>query len=512
MNEDANFQSTLFQWKRECAHGSLAGADLALPNESLGAYLWPANSQRSEREEFALPQIIKYIDNIAVIGITIILMGAQRGTLSRKQLISEAFAYIVGLLVFFLASRRTRLEHVPTFYSFLEQIRFFMPAVIVGGAAQAAIFWWLGKPLTDIQYYTGAWVLAAATGLSITRGFTLLVLRQNVVARRLRRKIAVIGYDRHAFSVADRLQEDAYANVEVLGIFSDEKVSSKNGVSGSIADLVALGQETDIYGIVIALPPSASMDNQLLPLSLKLRNVLADVFILPYLVHVPEVVLPTQSIGKTMLMVLQRRPLNNWQKAHKRALDISLSLLALVMFFAPLFVVVATLIKLDSPGPVLFRQPRRGLNNRTFTVFKFRTMHASSSDIFATKQTSRNDPRVTRVGRWLRKLSIDELPQLLNVLRGEMSLVGPRPHALHTKVEGELLDRALADYLIRYQVKPGITGWAQINGARGELVTREDLCRRVAYDLEYIQRWSFRFDLKIIFMTAVKEIISKHAF
>jgi polysaccharide biosynthesis protein PslA len=145
-------------------------------------------------------------------------------------------------------------------------------------------------------------------------------------------------------------------------------------------------------------------------------------------------------------------------------------------------------------------------------VFKFRSMYTNASDILSVKQTSRDDPRVTRVGKWLRKLSIDEIPQLLNVLRGEMSLVGPRPHALQTRVEGELLNDVTAEYIMRFHVKPGITGWAQVNGARGELVTTDDLRKRVAYDLEYIQNWSAWFDLKIMALTLVREIVSHNAF
>jgi lipopolysaccharide/colanic/teichoic acid biosynthesis glycosyltransferase len=183
-----------------------------------------------------------------------------------------------------------------------------------------------------------------------------------------------------------------------------------------------------------------------------------------------------------------------------------------VMFIIPLFIVTAIAIKLDSRGPVFFRQPRRGLNNRPFTVYKFRSMYAGQADIGCATQTSRSDPRVTRVGKWLRRLSIDELPQILNVLRGEMSLVGPRPHALETRVEGTLLNDAIDDYVMRYQVKPGITGWAQINGSRGELVTTDDLRRRVSLDLEYIQRWSVFFDLKIMVLTVIREIRSQHAF
>jgi exopolysaccharide biosynthesis polyprenyl glycosylphosphotransferase len=199
------------------------------------------------------------------------------------------------------------------------------------------------------------------------------------------------------------------------------------------------------------------------------------------------------------------------QAVRKRLLDISLGLILLFLLL-PVLIVVAVAVKLDSPGPILFRQPRLGFNDRPFTVLKFRSMYANASDLMATRQTSRRDPRVTRVGKWLRKLSLDELPQLFNVLSGDMSLVGPRPHAPHTRAGGQLLKDAMAEYVIRHQVRPGITGWAQVNGARGELVTMDDLRRRVTYDLEYIQKWSVWFDLRIISMTVMREVFSKHAF
>jgi lipopolysaccharide/colanic/teichoic acid biosynthesis glycosyltransferase len=248
----------------------------------------------------------------------------------------------------------------------------------------------------------------------------------------------------------------------------------------------------------------------MLRLDLRLRHVLADIYTVPHLISA-DVTLPVETLGAMSFMVLQRRPLDEGQLFRKRCLDLILSIFVGAIFALPLLLVAAA-IKLESPGPALFRQPRRGYNNRQFTVFKFRTMYASQTDVFSERQTSRGDPRVTKVGKWLRRLSIDELPQILNVIRGDMSLVGPRPHALHTRVEGQLLNDALSEYLIRYQVKPGITGWAQINGARGELVTHDDLRRRVALDLEYIQHWSVWFDLRIMALTAKREIVSKHAY
>jgi lipopolysaccharide/colanic/teichoic acid biosynthesis glycosyltransferase len=173
---------------------------------------------------------------------------------------------------------------------------------------------------------------------------------------------------------------------------------------------------------------------------------------------------------------------------------------------------IAAMIKIDSPGPVFFFQERRGFNNRRILVAKFRTMQHHSADPLAAQQTSRRDARITRVGRFLRRHSLDELPQLFNVLKGDMSLVGPRPHALGTTVEGHMLEDAVETYLARLRVKPGITGWAQVNGWRGELDVIEKAYRRVEHDLEYIRKWSLWMDMKILALTAWKLLRDENAY
>jgi polysaccharide biosynthesis protein PslA len=186
--------------------------------------------------------------------------------------------------------------------------------------------------------------------------------------------------------------------------------------------------------------------------------------------------------------------------------------LLLIALLAPVLIGVALAIRLDSRGPVFFRQPRVGQHGATFMIWKFRTMHHALADAAARRQTSRDDHRVTRLGRTLRRLSLDELPQLINVLRGEMSLVGPRPHTPATAVDGRLLPEIVPTYVRRHAVKPGITGWAQINGSRGELRTDADVRRRVALDLAYIETWSLGFDLRILVLTVLREIVSTRAY
>lgn len=197
--------------------------------------------------------------------------------------------------------------------------------------------------------------------------------------------------------------------------------------------------------------------------------------------------------------------------AAKRGEDFLLSIFFIVVG-SPLLLIIALLIKIDSPGPIFFLQPRRGLNGRPFKCVKFRTMYTHASDVECRQQTGRDDPRVTRVGKILRRRSLDELPQLFNVLIGQMSIVGPRPHALGTSIDGRLLEHVVDDYMLRYQVKPGITGWAQVNGSRGALDTAEKLNRRVELDIYYINKWSVWLDIRIVVRTMFCLIDDKDAF
>jgi exopolysaccharide biosynthesis polyprenyl glycosylphosphotransferase len=181
----------------------------------------------------------------------------------------------------------------------------------------------------------------------------------------------------------------------------------------------------------------------------------------------------------------------------------------MLLAIAPVMIAVAICIRLDSPGPILFRQKRFGFNNEIFEVYKFRSMYTGESADPDAKQATKCDPRITPVGRFIRQTSLDELPQLLQVLSGTMSLVGPRPHAVpHNDHYGKVID----GYFARHNVKPGITGWAQVNGHRGETDTVDKMNCRVRYDLEYIDRWSLLFDIKIVILTAIRIWFQKTAY
>jgi Undecaprenyl-phosphate glucose phosphotransferase len=218
-----------------------------------------------------------------------------------------------------------------------------------------------------------------------------------------------------------------------------------------------------------------------------------------------------RRIGNHTMLQISEPPLAEWDRTLKRVEDIIVASLALLLL-APLMAVTALAIRFESKGPILFKQTRAGLNGDVIDVWKFRSMYAEVTDAHAVRQTTKNDPRVTRVGRFIRRTSIDELPQFWNVLQGSMSIVGPRPHALGTCAEGQSLDLLVEEYMERHRVKPGITGWAQVNGARGELRSRDQVKRRVDYDLFYIQNWSILFDIKIILMTVVRVLHDPRAY
>ncbi len=280
-------------------------------------------------------------------------------------------------------------------------------------------------------------------------------------------------------------------------------------VLGTVASLLPMIRRDEVDAVIIAIPWSTA---QRIPLLIsEIAAAPVDLFVAP---HLPSGILPGRPVTRLASLPLLRasdRPLSAGQALLKRAEDLFLAGI-LIVLLAPVMIGLALLIKATSPGPVFFRQRRLGFNNRVIEVLKFRTMYTHLADSDARQQTSRNDKRVTPLGGLLRRASLDELPQLLNVLRGEMSLVGPRPHGLQTTAGGVPLEEAVPQYASRHRVKPGITGWAQVHGLRGELDTVDKIVNRVAYDLDYIRNWSLGLDLKIIWRTTLLILIDPHAY
>jgi putative colanic acid biosynthesis UDP-glucose lipid carrier transferase len=351
------------------------------------------------------------------------------------------------------------------------------------------------------SWFAGAFA-GAAPCLVLTRMAALRILARAAARGSLETSIAVYGAGRIAIKLSEHLKR-AGKGVRLAGIYDDRQDPQRAEVQslvvgGRLADLITAGRSGAIDEIIIALPQSAErriadVVRRLEHLPLRIRIV---THIASDLVDVTPGRHHVSSIGPLGLLDVKSKPLKDWAPHIKRFEDVVVAGLALA-FAWPLFLLIAAAIRLDSPGPVLFRQRRHGLNHQEIEVLKFRTMHVLEEGA-AVRQATRDDPRVTRVGRILRKTSLDELPQLWNVLMGDMSLVGPRPHAIvHNEYYGEMLER----YANRHQAKPGITGWAQVNGFRGETRTADEMRSRVEHDLHYIDNWSLWLDIKIMIMT-----------
>jgi Undecaprenyl-phosphate glucose phosphotransferase len=357
---------------------------------------------------------------------------------------------------------------------------------------------------TFSRLWIGSWFVLVWVEMATTRTLLALRARHWAAQGRFRRNVAIVGYHATTHRLVERLAKDD--SISIIGCF-DERVRrdppmvTPAGIErvGTPADLIDYARGSRVDHIIIALPWSAT--DRIIAVARQLSVLPIDISLAPDKLGLSLIALPT-ALGDLSLLGIVKRPLGDGQHFIKRAFD-WLGALVLLAALGPLMAVVAALIKLESPGPVFFRQIRFGFNNEPVGVTKFRTMYTHMSDPAGEKLTERNDPRVTKIGRVLRRTSIDELPQLFDVLRGDMSLVGPRPHPIKAKAAGRYYQEVVADYAARHRVKPGITGWAQVNGWRGETATEEQILRRIEHDLFYVNNWSFWFDVKILFLTAV---------
>ncbi len=350
----------------------------------------------------------------------------------------------------------------------------------------------------------GGLVLAIAGRVTNAR-----VLETTARAGRLTRNIAVIGNTEQARRMLQRMNLLNEPWNRVVGVFDDRQdrvgpMVFGHPVVGRVRDLVAMARHTRVDDVIIALPWSA--DARIRDIAEQLRALPVGIRLAPDLAGLGHKEARLGTIGGVPTLDLARNPSDGWQIIAKRGLD-KLAALALIILLAPVMAVIAAAIVLESPGPALYRQVRYGFNNIPFTVLKFRSMRNDARH--STKQATSDDPRVTRLGRFLRRTSLDELPQLFNVLSGSMSLVGPRPHAVS---HNELYEQMIAGYSARHRVRPGMTGWAQVNGLRGETSTADKMRDRVAYDIYYIENWSLLLDLRILCQTTVVGFLHRNAY
>ncbi|MEM7172228.1 MAG: undecaprenyl-phosphate glucose phosphotransferase [Pseudomonadota bacterium] len=368
------------------------------------------------------------------------------------------------------------------------------------------------------SFYSRVWAVSWFVGSAVVLTTTRIAIGQWIRERAdegcFAERTVILGAGEQGQRLAAYLREQNDPRMRIVGFIDDRKTRVPHNVHGyqvlgDIDHLIELIRGNLVDQIFVALPWHAHE---------RLNHLIHELAITPVRICLTPDLLgldfPNKtftSVAKVPMLQLFERPISGWSHVTKAVEDRIIAGLAL-LFIGPLMALIALAIKLDSPGPVFFKQPRYGFNNLLINVWKFRTMYNDQSDRNCEAQTVKNDPRVTRVGDFLRKSSLDELPQLINVLIGNMSLVGPRPHAVSTKAEGALFTDVVDRYAARHRVKPGITGWAQVNGWRGETDTIEKIQKRVEHDIFYIDNWSIWFDLKILFRTVAVVFKSENAY
>ena len=372
------------------------------------------------------------------------------------------------------------------------------------GPALALVFLLVGSLLLVLkcaEAYERGWIaiwFAVSYGLLLAEHIVAdLYARQLVLEGRLRKRVAIYGSHELAMNVTGALfaqEQDA----ALVGIYEDLEPgqTTRESARGGINDLIASAQSGHCDRIIVVMPSSAI--NRISAVIARLAVLPTEVELCPDGLQLPCRVSGSSTAGSLLLFNVQRKPLSARGAVIKTIFDYVLAVIALIAL-APVMLLIALAIKLDTRGPVFFVQSRHGFNNRVIRVIKFRTMAVQENGPIVV-QAQRNDARVTRSGSFLRRTSLDELPQLINVLRGELSLVGPRPHAV---AHNELYKQLIENYSVRHKIKPGITGWAQVNGSRGE--TRDPMLmqRRLEFDLWYLKNWSLWLDIRILLKTII---------
>jgi Undecaprenyl-phosphate glucose phosphotransferase len=454
----------------------------------------------------AIPYLVQAADML-VLG----AVGVLSLTVAADPRLQAASCAIVSALYLAAAARRRICE----ISCVMRPGRCFDDILIgLGGATvlTLAILFGLDRFDPGLATRIGGFAGASLIGLIAMR----YALRQGIVALWRRRilgsSVVVLGVGEQAARFLARFNETKPYLCALAGVFDPDRTDRRgrlegHPILGGVDDLIAHARTRKIDDVVVALPWQA--DGRIADLVERLKELPINVHLSTDLIGFELAATPVMGRYEELpLFAIVQRPISGLQSVLKALEDYVLASAALILI-SPLFLMIAVAIKIDSPGPVFFMQKRLGFNNRPFSIYKFRSMRHSPDVEAVIRQARRGDPRVTRVGRFIRATSLDELPQLLNVLNGTMSLVGPRPHALS---HNEEYGRQIRGYFARHKVKPGITGWAQVNGLRGETEALELMEARVRHDIYYANNWSLIFDVKILVMTVLTVLFQKTAY
>ena len=435
-----------------------------------------------------------------ILSVPIALAAYQLLTEQKFQAPVHVFAFCATASAFILlrVSRRSYRQSLVSLADHGDPIIDAIASVLIA----SAVVWQFGF-IEDLS--RGITLLYAATlVLTLTLSRPLIHMALRGLARRglIEQRVAFYGADPESLDlIRQTLANLDLPHVRFLGV-ADDRIKGEWPQDlefiGGIDALIAKARAGELDQVLICTPGLTT--ERVAAIVDQLSDVSVDVAVIPPLAIKLAPSYEVHLLGKIPVLMLWQRPFRDINGLLKRTEDLTISVLAVVLI-SPVLLIAALIVRLSGPGPILFVQPRVGFNNEVIDVFKFRTMHAEKIDLGGRATTTRDDPRVTGVGRWLRRLSIDELPQLFNVIRGDMSLVGPRPHAIHMMVGDRYYHDAVRGYASRHRVKPGITGLAQVSGLRGEIRTIDRAEQRVMFDKRYIETWSLGLDLKILALT-----------
>ncbi|MEO0543695.1 MAG: undecaprenyl-phosphate glucose phosphotransferase [Pseudomonadota bacterium] len=365
------------------------------------------------------------------------------------------------------------------------------------------------------RVWFGSWFLGTLGMLAMLRLIVNHRVRKWARNGTIERRAVIVGGGEPAEKLVRALERQADNDIRICGVFDDRSDERSPPIVagypklGNIEQLVEFTRRARIGMLIVSLPLDA--EERVLRMLKKLWVLPVDIRLSAHAHRLRFRPRTYSYVGTVPMFDIFDRPIRDWDSVAKRAFDVFFSIFFIVLL-SPIMLATALAVKLTSKGPIFFVQKRHGFNNEIINVFKFRSMYVDQQDKTAKNAVTKDDPRVTPVGRFIRKTSIDEFPQFFNALRGDLSLVGPRPHAMHAQTRDKLYGEVVDGYFARHRVKPGVTGWAQINGWRGEIDADEKIKKRTEFDLFYIENWSLLFDLKILFLTPIRLLNTENAY
>ena len=447
---------------------------------------------------------------LAGFAVFILYVGTATGSLLNYTIAVLATAMLSVLLLEFADSYQLAVMRDP-FHSFGRLL-----LSISGAFALISLTGFFLKMSGDFsRLWFGAWYVATLVVFSFFRLIMSRLIRRWARNGKMERRAVIVGGGKPAEDLIRSIEQQPYNDIRICGVFDDRDAKRSPAIVagypklGNISELIEFARIAHIDMLIVSLPITA--EARVLSLLKQLWVLPVDIRLSAHNNHLQFRPRAYSYIGSVAMIDLFDKPINDWDSVAKRAFDIFFSLFG-ILLFSPILIATAIAIKLESKGPIIFKQQRYGFNNELIQVWKFRSMYTEMCDPTARNAVVKDDPRVTRVGRFIRKTSIDELPQFFNSLSGTLSLVGPRPHAAYAHTRNLLYHEVVDGYFARHRVKPGVTGWAQINGWRGEVDTDEKIKMRTEFDLFYIENWSLWFDLKILFLTPIRLLNTDNAY